>query len=558
MEADVQRNLDNVIETLRNNWEKRQRGCNLLIGAGCSVTAGIDTASGFVNLIEQRFSASYALAASSTSGRPNYSKCMAQLPPGERRDLICRQVDQARLNWAHISIAQLIKSNFVDRVLTTNFDPLVLRACALLGEFPAVYDFATSQVFRRAELPKKTIFHLHGQSTGFILMNTEDEVEKHAARLKPLFEHIGQDCPWIVIGYSGDNDPVFNHLASIEQFPFGLYRIGFKNNDPGQHIRDNLLIPGKNAYYISGYDADQFFTELARKLGCFPPDFVIRPFTFLKQMIIPVVEYSLPFGDNKLDILDYTKTLIDQAIKKIESTESLALTAIGLLMEGKYQELEYWKESLREMPPSVQDIVAWSLIQQGNVLSDQAQAPNCKDSGTLFLKAIEMYNQAFVFNANKYEALNNWAMTLVAQAKTKEGDESDKLFLDAGEKYRKALDLNPMFFEALHNWGIMLAEQAKITKNVATGQSNVLLEDACEKFEKALAIRSDSPYTLKDYANALARRGLTKSDDEAQKLLNLAYGKYDLAVKIKPDFDEVLYDWGTTLNRGGPVKIIDG
>jgi hypothetical protein len=110
-----------------------------------------------------------------------------------------------------------------DRVLTTNFDPLVLRACAMLGEFPAVYDFAISQLFRPGELPDRAIFHLHGQSTGFVLMNTDEEVKTHSERLGPLFQDAGQARPWIVVGYSGDNDPVFNHLAAVERFDYCLF-----------------------------------------------------------------------------------------------------------------------------------------------------------------------------------------------------------------------------------------------------------------------------------------------------------------------------------------------
>jgi NAD-dependent SIR2 family protein deacetylase len=98
---------------------------------------------------------------------------MAELSDAERRDLISDYVDRATINWAHLAIAQLMKDGFVDRVFTTNFDPLVLRACALLGVFPAVYDFAASQRFKPAYLPEKAVFHLHGQHTGFVLLHTQ-------------------------------------------------------------------------------------------------------------------------------------------------------------------------------------------------------------------------------------------------------------------------------------------------------------------------------------------------------------------------------------------------
>ena len=64
-------------------------------------------------------------------------------------------------------------NGYVDRVLTTNFDPLVVRACAAVGVFPGVYDFAASTYFKGAFVPDRAVFHLHGQSTGFVLMNTQ-------------------------------------------------------------------------------------------------------------------------------------------------------------------------------------------------------------------------------------------------------------------------------------------------------------------------------------------------------------------------------------------------
>ena len=44
--------------------------------------------------------------------------------------------------------------------------------------FPAVYDFAASQVFKPDFIAQQSIFHLHGQHTGLVVLNTESEVEQ--------------------------------------------------------------------------------------------------------------------------------------------------------------------------------------------------------------------------------------------------------------------------------------------------------------------------------------------------------------------------------------------
>ena len=129
----LNRSLEDAIDALKHSRRMRNRGCSLLIGAGCSVTAGIETAAGFVKLIKQHFEGAYNRASDKT-----YPRCMAVLTRGQQRDLINEQVCNARINWAHMAIAQLMRHGYVDRVLTTNFDPLVLRASAMLGQFPAV------------------------------------------------------------------------------------------------------------------------------------------------------------------------------------------------------------------------------------------------------------------------------------------------------------------------------------------------------------------------------------------------------------------------------------
>jgi hypothetical protein len=196
---------------------------------------------------------------------------MAELTLGERRDLIAEYVDKAKINWAHIGIACLLQKGYVDRFLTTNFDPLVMRACALLGEFPAVYDFAASQFLKPADIPDKAVFHLHGQRTAFVLMHTQAEVERQSERLGPLFQNAGEGRIWIVVGYSGENDPVFDHLARVDRFDNGLYWVGYLDSEPAEHVSKRLLLDGKYAFLVKGWDADSFFVSLTQKLGIFPP-----------------------------------------------------------------------------------------------------------------------------------------------------------------------------------------------------------------------------------------------------------------------------------------------
>src|ERR1700733_13210489 len=132
-----------IAEALRHAKDRGQSG-TLLIGAGCSVSAGIPLASEFIEIIKKEFPAAYNKAKNKT-----YPECMGQLLPADRRHLISKYIDEAKINWAHIAIAQLIKYGYISRVLTTNFDPLISRACALVGLYPAIYDLAVAPRFER-------------------------------------------------------------------------------------------------------------------------------------------------------------------------------------------------------------------------------------------------------------------------------------------------------------------------------------------------------------------------------------------------------------------------
>ncbi len=89
---------------------------------------------------------------------------------------------------------------YVDRILTTNFDPLIAQGCAVFNEFPAVYDLTMLGKIRFEDLPDKAVFHLDGQRNGFSLLNAPQELESHRKTVEPLFRHAREGRTWIVCG----------------------------------------------------------------------------------------------------------------------------------------------------------------------------------------------------------------------------------------------------------------------------------------------------------------------------------------------------------------------
>jgi len=538
--AIIERDIDDVLETVRKAKE-RDKKCCLLIGAGCSVKAGVPLASGFVDIIKDEWEAAYSRAREPKQ----YPQCMAELSLSERRDLIGTHVDEARINWGHVAIAQLMKDGYVDRVLTTNFDPLVVRACAMVGHYPAVYDFAASQVLKPADISGDAVFYLHGQRNGFVLMNTEQECDDHSTKLAPLFQDADRGRVWIVVGYSGENDPVFKHLAAVKSFDDNLYWIGYQDNEPAEHVRAGLLQDGKFAFHVKGFDADDFFVTLTQKLGCFPPRLVSEPFSHLDDLFKEFTDYKAPQQEEARDITEPPREMIRAAIEKYEQptipsktgsqqeTPSLDLEVMAAYMAGDYDNVIQLVPPGQDVPPALIDSVSSAYVMQGDALDDQAKQKSDEEADALFAQAGEKYEAALRIKPDTHAALNNWGTALSHQAKQKSGKEADKLFAQAGEKLEAALRIKPDLLEALNNWGTALAEQAKQNSGA---EADGLFAQAGEKLEAALRIKPDMHEALFNWGLAILEQAKQKSGEQADHLFAQAGEKCHQAEKLVPGF----------------------
>ena len=556
------RSVDDVKETLQVA-RSRRRGCTLLIGAGCSVTSGIPTAAGFVEIIRNEHKQAYARASEKT-----YAQCMAELLLAERRDLIARYVDKAQINWAHLCIALLIKEGYVDRVLTTNFDLLVVRACALLGVFPAVYDFATSQLLKRADIPDQAVFYLHGQRTGFVLMNTDDDMKEHAKLMGPVIDDAGSGRVWIVTGYSGETDPVFNHLAGISRFDNGMYWVGYRESEPQGHVREHLVGADKDAFYVKGHDADSFFVSLCRALDIFPPDLVARPFSYLERALTGIAPFVEPGHDTVVDedVLRMPRTWIRNAITQFESPTWELIThgnmpevegqdrallyaeaARHLLMAGQPDAVVAMRKDYDVTPsPEFANVLSMAYVMKGNVLLDRAKsAADPQDADRLFLAAQRMYDDALVVKADRSEAFHNIGNVLLDRAKRAPAAEGETLFPAAVDAYEKALAIDPQRQEVLVNWGNLLLERAKRSADAATAAQWF---DAAEaKYRAALEIQPDMPTVLVNWGNLLLDRAKTAADADAARLFAEAQTKYETALERRPNMHDAYSQWGNLL-----------
>lgn len=478
------RTLDDIAEVIKH----ADGECVFLIGAGCSKSAGIPLAAGLLKEIEQDFPHAYARARDKT-----YNSVMAELTSAQRSKLLGQHMENAKVNWAHLALAQLFHLRKIDRILTVNFDPLIMRACSMVGEFPAVYDLAAAQEFKPARIAPRSVFYLNGQHTGFTILNAEEELHNHRQRLRQIVENTGTHRIWVVLGYSGAADPLLDVLADVPCFDNGLYWIGSRPQ-PSQLVQDKLLLQReRQAYFLGGQNADDFLKGLAQKLDCFPPPLLSKPFAHIEK-IIAHIDFETGGDEGRAAHAD----LLQQICASRAEEGDASVDLMALLMAGKQQAVLDEFAKLGHATERQQNVAAWALMRQGRKLEDEATALAGRD---------------------------------VAQAQL--------LWTQAAQKYGAALQIKPDMYEALCNWGEDLAEAALLLTSTDLAAAHSKWALAAEKFSRALEIMPDDHQVLLRWGKALARRAdalATRDLTQALACWNIAAEKMRLALQIKTDF----------------------
>ncbi len=526
------RTLDDVVTQLKKN-KQRGRSCALLTGAGCSVQAGIPLARGFVEEIRNRFPSDYEHAAQKT-----YPHCMAELSAADRHDLISDFIDQAKVNWAHISIAQLMKSGYVDRVLTTNFDPLVMRACALVNLFPAVYDMAVVRDgFLSDFVRDRAVFHLHGQRDGFIQLHDEEEVEALSKVVKPLFDDTAHDRTWLVIGYSGANDPVFRVLTSRPSFPNRLFWVGYRSDPPAPAVKAALLDTDKGAYWVPDYDPDNFLVQLAAKLECFPPGFFARPFSHLLESYATLAGFRLPGQEVDLDWAARARSWIQDAIGRFEEVVAPAVVSAVTAADAAVPP---------SMPPASVSLPPAPPPPSSPGMPAPAAARSL-DATLEGLASVEVAALESAMGSTTADRVGEAWKALIT------GDYDKVLALGAGGAAPELTDLADPTAGAYFGRAKSLSRLAR-TKSGA--EAEALFQEAVDSYGQALKIKPDDHASLSNLGNTLFRWAQLKQGAAAQELLAEAEAKLVEAETIRPGVAAYRLSRIAAF-RGQPEKCLD-
>ena len=268
---------------------KKEGGAILLVGAGISVSAGIPPAFKLMKIAIENFPNYFTeeeqRLAQEDLSQLQYNDIMTKLSNVKRKELFKwfiegnkdKGIKKAKLNFAHIAIAELLKQGYFSRILTVNFDPLLIHACYMVGmyPFPAIYDLGAMGKVNAELLHDPSIVYLNGQHVGFVQRNTTDQLEAHKETLTQIVRSTGCNKTWVVAGYSGENDPLMHALNELRPYNNWLYWLEYSDQilqKESHHFLEN----DEECKVIYQADADIIFMKIAELLNC-NLDFIERP-----------------------------------------------------------------------------------------------------------------------------------------------------------------------------------------------------------------------------------------------------------------------------------------
>ncbi len=553
-----------------------------LFGAGCSRSVDIPVASEIVRELRAKTSNPFLRDIGlPPEGRSEYAFLMEALTPKARADYVKGCVRKAedsttkrlRINWCHLLLAALVEHGCIHRILTTNFDPLIVEALAATGQPIRTYDLSLTGKYNADILDSGTVIYLHGQMHSLLLANTDDEMALLENLYPAVLQEAARDSFFIVVGYSGECDPVLNALARLPNLPQGLWWSHFNpsNAGPGPGVDQLVQKHRANFHLATGDDADTFMRKLVidgMKLDL--PKEILRPITATRSSLERFTNYPRDSQRPEADPLAAALELVKKAEEMVsgpppaskknrkkaqaDPTTNL-LPNLDLAIRLQMAALNEDWDTFNKLRKGIQPDPASPLSQ---VIGDGLlrRASRYVSSGRL-TEAREDLQECAAFGVKREN--QSWLPTilgnsLLAQARLKGNTpEADFLFAETDRKYAEALRLKPDMHEAFYNWGNALLAQAKLKGNAPATDS--LLTDAGRKYAEALRLKPDMHEAFHNWGNALSAQAKLKGNTpEADSLFAEAGRKYAEALRLKPDDQDAFLNWGNTLSAQAKLK----
>ena len=277
------------------------------LGAGASAAAGIPTAGDMIwEFKQQLYVSKRRVALTSVADLSNpavrrllqdfiasdcdfpapdapeeYAALFEAVYPSEadRRTYIDAKIRGAKPSYGHMALATLMKADHTKLTWSTNFDPLVVDACAKV--FSGTGDL-TTVALDAPDLGRQTInserwpaeIKLHGDFRSRRLKNTGDELRQQDATLRNILFESCTRSGLVVVGYSGRDDSVMSALEDALEhaspYPGGLFWLHRGEGDPLDRVCRFLAAAadkGVNGGLVCIENFDETLRDLVRLMS---------------------------------------------------------------------------------------------------------------------------------------------------------------------------------------------------------------------------------------------------------------------------------------------------
>ena len=308
-----------------------------LLGAGVSATSGIPTGWGIIVDLVMRVARSLgedpgddpaAWYQARYGEEPDYSKLLDEVArtPTERARLLRSYFEPTEDERnkglkaptpAHRALASLAKRGVLRVFVTTNFDRLLEQALHDENIVPTVITNA-SDIEGASPLSAGdvTIAKVNGDYLDTRIKNTPEELAHYEPAMNAFLDRVLDEFGLIVAGWSGQWDTAL--IEALQRRPshrFSTYWTG-RSAPKGSAAR---IMARRRGHFIQVQGADQFFTDLARRLRSFDTAEVEQAAAATPGTNLPNAVSTFVGRRQELDELDQ---LVDQ-------TRLLTLHGIG-------------------------------------------------------------------------------------------------------------------------------------------------------------------------------------------------------------------------------------
>ena len=254
----------------------------LLLGAGCSITSGIRSASELIKewrsevCLEKNFSGTevseqidYLKKNESDwyDSTKEYSSLFERKYDlqRQRRIFVEKEVANKTPSLGYAYLTSLVNQTFFNTVFTTNFDDLVNEAFYFYSDqrpIVCAHDSSINSITVTSKRPK--VIKLHGDYLFDDIKATSRETESLEQNMKLKFIEFAKDYGLIVVGYSGCDRSIMDILTTLLKndtyFKHGIYWCLRKDSEISEELK-KLLWKDK-VYFVEVDGFDELFAEI--------------------------------------------------------------------------------------------------------------------------------------------------------------------------------------------------------------------------------------------------------------------------------------------------------